>query len=40
MLAVFLHDGRVEIDNNLVAKAIRPTTVGKTNWLRCRGAGR
>jgi len=27
------HDGRLEIDNNLVENAIRPTAVGKKNWL-------
>jgi transposase len=32
-LLVFLEDGRVEIDNNLVENAIRPTAVGKKNWL-------
>jgi hypothetical protein len=32
-LKVFLNDGRVEIDNNLVENAIRPTAVGKKNWL-------
>lgn len=26
-------DGRLEIDNNLVENAIRPTAVGKKNWL-------
>jgi transposase len=29
----YLEDGRVEIDNNLVENAIRPTAVGKKNWL-------
>lgn len=29
----FLTDGRVELDNNLVENAIRPTAVGKKNWL-------
>jgi hypothetical protein len=29
----YLDDGRVEIDNNLVENAIRPTAVGKKNWL-------
>lgn len=29
----FLHDGRLEIDNNLCENAIRPTAVGKKNWL-------
>jgi transposase len=32
-LAIFLNDGRVEIDNNLVENAIRPTAIGKKNWL-------
>ena len=32
-LSVFLSDGRVEIDNNLVENAIRPTVLGKKNWL-------
>jgi transposase len=32
-LQVFLGDGRVEIDNNLVENAIRPTALGKKNWL-------
>ncbi|MFZ1087084.1 MAG: IS66 family transposase [Terracidiphilus sp.] len=38
-LAVFLTDGRVEIDNNLVENAIRPTAVGKKNWLFIGEAG-
>jgi transposase len=32
-LIVYLNDGRVEIDNNLVENAIRPTAIGKKNWL-------
>ena len=32
-LGRFLTDGRVEIDNNLVENAIRPTAIGKKNWL-------
>ena len=32
-LEVYLEDGRVEIDNNLVENAIRPTAIGKKNWL-------
>jgi hypothetical protein len=32
-LAVYLDDGTIEIDNNLVENAIRPTAVGKKNWL-------
>jgi len=29
LLSVYLDDGRVEIDNNLVENAIRPTAIGK-----------
>jgi transposase len=29
----FRADGRLEIDNNLVENAIRPTALGKKNWL-------
>jgi transposase len=32
-LEVYLEDGKVEIDNNLVENAIRPTAIGKKNWL-------
>ncbi len=32
-LGVYLGNGRVEIDNNLVENAIRPTALGKKNWL-------
>ena len=32
-LIVFLDDGRIEIDNNPVENAIRPTAIGKKNWL-------
>jgi transposase len=32
-LTGWLADGRLEIDNNLVENAIRPTAVGKKNWL-------
>ena len=32
-LARFLTDGRIEIDNNGVENAIRPTAIGKKNWL-------
>jgi transposase len=38
-LAVYLGDGRVEIDNNRVENAIRPTAVGKRNWLFMGEAG-
>lgn len=33
MLTVYLEDGRVEIDNNPVERSIRPTAIGKKNWL-------
>jgi transposase len=29
----YIDDGRLEIDNNLVENAIRPTAIGKKNWL-------
>lgn len=32
-LEVYLRDGRVQVDNNLVENAIRPTAIGKKNWL-------
>jgi transposase len=32
-LGRFLEDGRLEIDNNLAENSIRPTAVGKKNWL-------
>ena len=32
-LRVFVEDGRIEIDNNEVENAIRPTAEGKKNWL-------
>ena len=32
-LKVFLTDGRVQIDNNLVENAIRPSAIGRKNWL-------
>ena len=33
MLEVYANDGRVEIDNNPVENSIRPTAIGKKNWL-------
>ncbi len=33
MLEVYIDNGLVEIDNNLVENAIRPTAIGKKNWL-------
>jgi transposase len=38
-LEIYLGDGRVEIDNNLVENAIRPTAIGKKNWLFFGDAG-
>lgn len=32
-LEVFLHDGRVEIDNNWCEGAMRPLVLGRKNWL-------
>ena len=32
-LEVYVNHGKVEIDNNLVENAIRPTALGKKNWL-------
>jgi transposase len=32
-LLVYLEDGRIPIDNNLVENAIRPFVVGRKNWL-------
>ena len=32
-LTRFLDDGNIEIDNNVSENAIRPTAVGKKNWL-------
>jgi hypothetical protein len=33
VLLYYLSDGRVEVDTNRVENAIRPTAVGKRNWL-------
>ena len=32
-LNVYLQDGRIEIDNNLIENAIRPFALGRKNWL-------
>ncbi len=32
-LSVCLRDGRVQIDNNLIENAIRPSAIGNKNWL-------
>ena len=34
----YLHDGELEIDNNLVENAIRPTKLGAKNWMFFGGA--
>ena len=33
LLEAYLHDGRIDIDNNAVENSIRPTAIGKKNWL-------
>jgi transposase len=38
-LEQFLVDGRIEIDNNLVENAIRPTAIGKKNFMFFGSAG-
>ena len=32
-LSVYIDDGRVEIDNNIAERAIRPLGIGRKNWL-------
>ena len=32
-VSAYLEDGRYEIDNNLIENAIRPSCVGKKNWM-------
>jgi transposase len=32
-LKAFLNDGRIEIDNNPAENAIRPSVIGRKNWL-------
>ncbi len=32
-LKAFINHGKAEIDNNLVENAVRPTAIGKKNWL-------
>jgi hypothetical protein len=29
----FIEDGTLEIDNNLIKNAIRPSALGKKNWM-------
>ena len=38
-LGISLEDGRIEIDSNLMENAIRPTAMGKKNWLFIGEAG-
>lgn len=32
-LRAFLYDGRIEIDNNPAENAIRPSVIGRKNWM-------
>jgi transposase len=32
-LEQFLHDGRIEISNNLIENLIRPLALGRKNWM-------
>src|SRR3546814_12110446 len=32
-LSVYIDDGRVEIDNNIAERAMRPLGLGRKNWL-------
>ena len=34
-LSVYVTDGRLNIDNNLIENAIRPLALGRKNWLFC-----
>ena len=34
-LAIYVNDGRINIDNNLIENAIRPLALGRKNWLFC-----
>ena len=34
-LSVYVTDGRINIDNNLIENAIRPLALGRKNWLFC-----
>ena len=34
-MSVYLQDGRLQIDNNLLENAIRPSAIGKKNWGQC-----
>ena len=32
-LTVYCEDGRLEIDNNAIERAIRPFVIGRNNWM-------
>ncbi|MHC2545279.1 hypothetical protein ACVINY_005991 [Sinorhizobium meliloti] len=32
-MSVYIDDGRVEIDNNIAERAMRPLGIGRKNWL-------
>ena len=34
-LAIYVNDGRINIDNNLIENALRPLALGRKNWLFC-----
>lgn len=34
-LAIYVKDGRINIDNNLIENTIRPLALGRKNWLFC-----
>ena len=34
-LAIYVNDGSINIDNNLIENAIRPLALGRKNWLFC-----
>lgn len=34
-LSIYVNDGRINIDNNLIENAIRPLALGRKNWLFC-----
>jgi transposase len=38
-LTSFLLDGRIEIDNNRIERAIKPFVIGRKNWLFCNTPG-
>lgn len=34
-LAIYVNDGRINIDNNLIENTIRPLALRSKNWLFC-----